>query len=479
MQLGFETLHIDKTLINALQAMNIVSPTSIQAEAIPLIKAGKDVIAQSQTGTGKTLAYLLPMLEKIDRDLKQLQVLVLVPTRELGMQIIHEIEKLTKQSGIMGQSLIGGASVNRQIDKLRLHPQIVVGTPGRVLELIKVKKLSMHYVRSIVVDEVDQVFDLGSMLEVEAILKSAMRDRQILFFSATITDAIQAAALRWMNEPAMIHINPTKRAAETLEHLYFVCEEREKIDTLRRLIRLYNPKAAIVFINETDDAAEVLQKLRYVGLSMEALYGEASKQDRAKAMSGFREGRFQLLLATDVAARGLDLSEVTHVINLDLPVDADHYIHRAGRTGRMGRKGTVISIVARKQQFIIDKYAKLLGVDFVQRDMYEGKVVAPDQKREPKPTPVRTMQKDALRDQKDQNGFSAEEKRQTPRRAAASAQSAGTVKQPPVQTKATGQPPALPKASNRNKSERERDRKNKGAPKWLKDKSNKEQPNPS
>jgi superfamily II DNA/RNA helicase len=395
--------------------------------------------------------------------LKQLQVMVLVPTRELGMQINHEIEKLTKQSGIMAQSLIGGASISRQIDKLRLHPQIVVGTPGRVLELIKVKKLSMHHVRSIVVDEVDQVFDLGSMVEVEAVLKSAMRDRQILFFSATITEAIQAAALRWMKEPAVIHINPTQRAAETLEHLYFVCEEREKIDTLRRLIRLYNPKAAIVFINETDDAAEVVQKLRYVGLSMEALYGEASKQDRAKAMSGFREGRFQLLLATDVAARGLDLSEVTHVINLDLPVDADHYIHRAGRTGRMGRKGTVISIVARKQQFIIDKYAKLLGVDFVQRDMYEGKVVAPDQKREPKSAPVRTIQNDALSVQ----DFSVEEKQQTPRRAAASAQSSGTVKQP-----ASAQHPASPKASNRNKSERERDRKNKGAPKWLKEKSN-------
>jgi ATP-dependent RNA helicase DeaD len=448
MQPSFSTLHIEPSFLLSLEAMNILSPTPIQAEAIPLILAGKDVIAQSQTGTGKTLAYLLPTLQKINSGLKQLQVMVLVPTRELGMQIMHEIEKLTEHSGILAQPLIGGASVSRQIEKLRQHPQIVVGTPGRILELIKVKKLSMHHVQSIVVDEVDQVFDLGSMIEVEAILKSAMRDRQILFFSATISDAIQTSAMRWMKDPAMIHINPAQRAAETLEHLYFVCEEREKIDTLRRLIRMYNPKSAIVFINETDDAAEVVQKLRYVGLSMEALYGEASKQDRARAMSGFREGRFQLLLATDVAARGLDLAEVTHVINLDLPVDADHYIHRAGRTGRMGRRGTVISIVARKQQFIIDKYAKTLGVSFIQKEMYEGKVVEPGQAHSLKANlPDRTaaikLEKAPLNPMKENVVVKNEQRVSAPK--------------PPV----------------KSKNARERDRKNKGAPKWLKDKPNK------
>jgi ATP-dependent RNA helicase DeaD len=457
MQPSFNTLHIDPSLLLPLQAMNILSPTAIQAEAIPLILAGKDVIAQSQTGTGKTLAYLLPTLQKIDSELKQLQVMVLVPTRELGMQIIHEIEKLTEHSSILAQPLIGGASVSRQIEKLRQHPQIVVGTPGRILELIKVKKLSMHHVQAIVVDEVDQVFDLGSMVEVESILKSAMRDRQILFFSATISDAIQTSAMRWMKDPAMIHINPAQRAAETLEHLYFVCEEREKIDTLRRLIRLYNPKSAIVFINETDDAAEVVQKLRYVGLAIEALYGEASKQDRARAMNGFREGRFQLLLATDVAARGLDLAEVTHVINLDLPVDADHYIHRAGRTGRMGRPGTVISIVARKQQFIIDKYAKTLGVSFIQKDMYEGKIVEPEQVQSSKANlPNRTEPKEskAALQKKSENSSAV-----------------------PIEDKAAviknEQRASAPKPPVKSKSARERDRKNKGAPKWLKDKANK------
>ncbi|QGQ94874.1 DEAD/DEAH box helicase [Paenibacillus psychroresistens] len=461
MQTSFEALQIAPALLAPLQAMQIVSPTPIQAEAIPLILAGKDVIAQSQTGTGKTLAYLLPTLHRVDQDLKQLQVMVLVPTRELGMQIIHEIEKLTEHSSILAQPLIGGASVSRQIEKLRLHPQIVVGTPGRILELIKVKKLSMHYVQTIVVDEVDQVFDLGSMIEVEAILKSAMRDRQILFFSATISKAIEAAAMRWMKEPALVHINPAQKAAETLEHLYFVCEEREKIDTLRRLVRLYNPKAAIVFINETDDAAEVVQKLSYVGLTIEALFGEASKQDRARAMSGFREGRFQLLLATDVAARGLDLIEVTHVFNLDLPVDADHYIHRAGRTGRMGRKGTVISIVARKQQFIMDKYAKTLGVTFEQKDMYEGRVVNPGLQKVNKPDPI-----------------IATNTAKAPTLTPPSSKGEETVKAAyvPVNERAgkAASSPSAPKATlKKAKTNRERDRKNKGAPKWLKEKANK------
>ena len=462
MQPSFEALRIDPALLLPLQAMNIESPTPIQAEAIPLILAGKDVIAQSQTGTGKTLAYLLPTLHNIDQSLKQLQVMILVPTRELGMQIIHEIEKLTEHSPILAQSLIGGASVSRQIEKLRLHPQIIVGTPGRILELIKVKKLSMHYVQTIVVDEVDQVFELGSMFEVEAILKSAMRDRQILFFSATISNAIQAAALRWMNEPALVHINPTQKAAETLEHLYFVCEEREKIDTLRRLIRLYNPQSAIVFINETDDAAEVVQKLSYVGLTIEALFGEASKQERARAMSGFREGRFQLLLATDVAARGLDLTEVSHVINLDLPVDADHYIHRAGRTGRMGRKGTVISIVERKQQFIMDKYAKILGVTFEQKDMYEGRIVDPEQPKVSKLNPVNPINP---------------AKPITPQ--SSNVQKQEGLKEASVSNreriKKNDSLPTTPKPLVKKAKIRERDRKNKGAPKWLKEKGEKKE----
>jgi len=501
----FESLHLEPNLVLILNQMNISTPTLIQKEAIPQVIAGRDVIAQSQTGTGKTLAYLLPLLQKIDAGLKQLQVMVVVPTRELGMQIMQVIDWFTPTLGVVAQSLIGGVSLQRQMDKLRLHPQIVVGTPGRIQELIKLKKLSMHYVQSIVVDEVDQVFDLGSKNEVEYLLKSTLRDRQVLFFSATITDNIQAAAELWMKEPVIIQIEPVHRIAESLEHLYFVCEKRDKIDTLRRVVRHYNPRSAIIFINETEDIAEVVEKLRYVGLSIEALYGEADKLDRAKVMSGFRAGRFQLLLATDVAARGLDLSEVSHVFNLELPVDADHYVHRAGRTGRMGRGGTVISIVEPKQQFIIAKYARTLGVVFTSKAMSGGKAIEADSVK-PKASQKQSLTKDHMEGHREghMEGHTkspAMGRREGHTKSQAMGHMEGHTKSPPMdrreghmegrmdnrrgnkgaphnqaQVDTLNKKPASTQTSanprKQMKHDRELNRKNKGAPKWLKGKMN-------
>lgn len=489
---SFEALPISADLARRLREREITEPTPIQEQAIPLISEGIDVIAESQTGTGKTLAYLLPILDKIDVGLKQTQALVLVPTRELGMQIVQEAERLSEGTKRIIQPLIGGASLSRQVDKLRLHPHLVVGTPGRVQELIKLRKLSMHYVKTIVVDEVDQVFDLGSAQEVEIILKSALRDRQILFFSATVTDTIRKTAERWMKEPQTIHIHPEHKVSETLEHLYFVSAAREKIDMLRRLVRTLNPRSAIVFINDTDDVAEVVAKLKFAGLSIEALYGEAGKQERAKVMNGFREGRFQLLLATDVAARGLDIPSVTHVFNLDLPIDADHYVHRAGRTGRMGRRGTVVSLAETRERAILGKFAKALAVPFHEKELYSGRVVSPEENR-------------SVRARRERDPQAPQQPRGASGPAAAGPEAAGAQPEPgrgPAHADRAAKPaggtaeaagrsvrpagpkpggaaalsarkptPAAPKA---RKAERERDRKNKGAPKWLKDKPAKE-----
>ncbi|MCS7458925.1 DEAD/DEAH box helicase [Paenibacillus doosanensis] len=464
---GFATLHIDDIYVRKLQALNITTPSPIQAEAIPVILEGKDVVAQSQTGSGKTLAYTLPLLHKIDKTSKDVQGIVLVPTRELGVQIVSTLEQLTEGSGIRVQSLIGGAAISRQIDRLKLRPQIVVGTPGRVLELLKLRKLTMHHVQVAVVDEVDQVFELGSMHEVEAIFKGMLRERQLLFFSATLPPQVQAVIDRWMREPAFVQVNPEQRTSQTLEHQYFVCEERDKIDTLRRIVRLYNPPAAIVFINETDDVAEVVSKLQFAGLSIEALYGDAGKQDRAKVMQAFRSGKFQLLLATDIAARGLDIPHVTHVINLDPPIDADHYVHRVGRTGRMGKKGTAVSIITHKERFIINKFAKTLGIDIEEKEMAYGKVIDPGQRRgasravprsrvEPAGRPA--AESELAENRKSASGKSAEPRAKLSSLAAKAAPG-GAAK------------PSSPQA--KRKPERERDRKNKGAPRWLKEKQNK------
>lgn len=469
---GFASLQIEDSYVRRLQEMEIVTPSPIQTEAIPVIMGGKDVVAQSQTGSGKTLAYSLPLLHKIDKNSKDVQAVVLVPTRELGVQIVHTLEQLTEGSGIRVQSLIGGAAISRQIDRLKLRPQVVVGTPGRVLELLKLRKLSMHYVRYMVVDEVDQVFELGSMHEVEAIFKGMQRERQVLFFSATLPEPVQAVIDRWMSEPAFVQVNPEQRTSQTLEHLFFVSEERDKIDTLRRIIRLYNPPAAIVFINETDDVAEVVGKLQYAGLSIEALYGDAGKQDRAKVMQSFRNGKFQLLLATDIAARGLDIPHVTHVINLDPPVDADHYVHRVGRTGRMGKKGTAVSIITPKERFIINKFAKTLGITIEEKEMAFGKVINPGERRGgPRPA-SRTRVEPARRSNSEAFGETAASPREnTARTDALKAKTASLATKP--KAKPAAPKPATIADKRRAEREREKDRKNKGAPRWLKDKQNK------
>ncbi|MBO9607607.1 MAG: DEAD/DEAH box helicase [Paenibacillaceae bacterium] len=474
---GFDTLlPVAAPWAERLRELGIAEPTPVQAEAIPQLIAGRDALVQSQTGTGKTLAYLLPVLQGIDAASKRTQAVVLVPTRELGMQIVRVAEALTAGSGIGVQPLIGGAALQRQIEKLRLHPQLVVGTPGRVLELIKKKKLSMHEVRTIVVDEVDQVFELGSMQDAEAVMASARRDRQLAFVSATMPDALQSVADRWLRTPAVIRPGTERRVADTLTHLFFVSDRRDKIDTLRKLIRLYDPVSAIIFVSDTEDVGEAAAKLVYGGLDVEALYGEAGKQDRTNVMNRFRGGRGKLLLATDIAARGLDLPEVTHVFNFDTPHEADRYVHRAGRTGRMGRSGTVVSIVEERERYVIERLAKQLGVTFAEKAMYAGKVVAPEENRSAAAKRARAEARErseAGGGSGSGSGAGARERSEAGGGGSGSGagarerSEAGGGSGSGAGARARGEAGG---AAAQRKSERERDRKNKGAPRWLKQK---------
>ncbi|GIP41246.1 hypothetical protein J31TS4_45260 [Paenibacillus sp. J31TS4] len=510
MQPTFDTLPIGEAWLSRLQALGIHEPTPVQAEAIPLLHANKDVIVQSQTGTGKTLAYLLPLLDRIDPAEKKVQAVVLVPTRELGMQIVDVAGKLTEGTSILAQPLIGGASVARQLEKLKLHPQLVVGTPGRIAELLKTRKLTMHHVRTIVLDEADQVFQLSSVKEVETILSGALRDRQLAFFSATIPDELIGVADRWMNEPVRLTAGPPEAAPAKVEHLYLVCEDRDRIDTLRRAIRTLQPKKAIIFITDTEVAAEVEGKLRYSGLRIGSLYGDADKLARSKVIRQFREGRLPLLLATDVAARGLDFPDITHVFHFEPAADADHYLHRSGRTGRMGRSGTVVSLVTEKERFILDKFAKRLGISFERKRLYGGELTGPGERRgraaeeprsgraeagapsEPgrpaeragrgsapqKPAGARPPSGAGLTREDAAGGPSAERaaERRAPLGGAAAGKPARSgaerAGEPSARTSAAG--PAPGKAKAEFKEARHRDRKNKGAPKWLKEKRDRE-----
>lgn len=445
----FTTLGITEDLAARLGEFGIHTPSPVQAEAIPQVLEGKDVLATSQTGTGKTLAYLLPVLQSIDTESKAVQKVILAPTQELAIQIVREGERYGEVRGIGVLGLIGGASAKRQLEKLKLHPQLIVGTPGRVRELIEIKKLKMHAVTTIVVDEVDQVFNLGAAGDVERILRSAMRDRQLVFLSATVSPQTAELVKREMDRPVEIGINPELRTPSALEHYYFVSEERDRIDMVRRIFRHYKTDRAIVFVNATADLAEVEAKLNYAGLSAAALYGDADKMTRSKVLNAFREGRTQLLVASDVAARGLDIEGLGMVINYDPPMNAEFYTHRAGRTGRMGRSGMVISIVTDRQTFIMKKFNRELGITIEEKALYGGKVRSP---REVSSGAARTANSGSFTRAKENN----------PAR-----QSQG---KPAKVSGQTGTRSTSGKVSQERQSERERDRKNKGAPKWLKNK---------
>ncbi|RCX19747.1 superfamily II DNA/RNA helicase [Fontibacillus phaseoli] len=497
---SFTGLGLDDTLAAKLADYGIMEPSPVQAECIPAALAGRDVLAQSQTGTGKTLAYLLPLLQNIDADGKNLQGLILAPTQELAMQIVREAEKYGEARGIRVQALIGGAAIKRQLERLKLHPQLIVGTPGRIREILALRKLKLHTVRTVVVDEVDQMFQLGGTADLEHILRGTLRERQLLFLSATVNPEIRTLAGREMKEALEIGIEPEHRTSKSVEHLYFI-SERDKIDILRRIIRHYNPARSIVFINNTADIGEVEAKMNFVGLSAGALYGDADKIVRSVTLRKFREGKIRVLVATDVAARGLDIEELSLVVNLDPPIDSEHYVHRVGRTGRMGRKGLAVSIISPKEEFIMRKFSRELGIGIALRDLYGGEVIDPQapssgrgsgQGRQSGPGQGRAQGRGYEQEPERSSGRSAGGTRREgtgnakPGPASSgrgSGAGAGAAQAPAVREAgrqarngsgagSAGTRNAAPGGARKNNSKQ--DRKNKGAPKWLKDKQSRD-----
>lgn len=447
----FTSIGVAQDLEALLAQHGINQPSPVQAQTIPVILEGKDVVSKSQTGTGKTLAYLLPLLQSIKNDIKGTQKLIIAPTQELAMQIVREAQRYGADRGIGVQGLIGGAAVKRQIEKLREHPELVVGTPGRLKELITLKKLKMHNVSTIVIDEADQVFQLGGVSDVEFVLKSALRDRQLIFLSATIDEHTALLAKREMKEPVQIGIEPDRATAAGLEHYYFVEESRNKIDMLRRLVRQYKPDRAIVFVNATEDIGEVEAKMNHLGLPAAALYGDADKVTRSNVLAAFRNGKIQLLIASEVAARGLDIEGLPMVINYDPAFDSEHYVHRAGRTGRMGRSGIVLSIVDETQIFIMRKFARELGIELQERVLFGGKVLEADPRPDTRP---------------EGHSFSRKPGKSSDRKPAPNSKTSGSRANLSAQRSAGNKP-----SGTASRSDRDQNRKNKGAPKWSKDRA--------
>lgn len=350
--------------------------TTVQMKTIPYILEGKDVIAESPTGTGKTLSYLIPTLEKIDVDRRGVQAVILASSQELCMQILGEIQKWSEGSGIRNASFIGGANPKRQLEKLKKSPQVVVGTPGRVLELIKQKKLKMHEVKTVVLDEGDQLLIPEHLTTVRHIVNSPLADRQVLVFSATLPAVTEDLARGLTNNPELIKITRDETInAEKVDHVYLVCEQREKIDLLQKVARLSGIKA-LAFLNDIGSASIAVTKMNFKGISASVLHSDLKKLERQAALKKFRDGESTMLIATDVAARGLDIKGITHVVHVDFPKEINQYVHRSGRTGRFGASGTVVALVTEREERELKKFYRELGLTGQKKIFFKGELVS-------------------------------------------------------------------------------------------------------
>ena len=361
--MSFSDLGIIPALESALAADGITEPTAIQVEAIPALLAGKNAYLSSETGTGKTLAYLLPLFAQIDPGQRTLQVIIVVPTHELAMQIFAVGRDLAQQAGlhIRVQALIGGVSTKRQLEKLKSKPHIIVGTPGRISELIKIRKIKPHTVKSIIVDEVDRLLVGESLTEIRGIIKATLRERRLVFVSATQrAETSQEAAVL---APDLVQIRAgADQVNAAIEHFYIECEERDKPEVLRKLLRALRPERAIVFMHRNANAEVLAAKLAHHQIAVVDLHGAHDNARRKKAIDDFRQADAKVLIASDIAARGLDIRGVSHVFNFDIPTQSKDYLHRVGRTSRAGSAGCAVSLMTAQELRLVKRYRSELDI---------------------------------------------------------------------------------------------------------------------
>lgn len=342
----FNELALKKEIISSLEELGFEEPTPIQQEAIPHALEGKDLIGQAQTGTGKTAAFGLPMLNKIQAQDTSIQGLVIAPTRELAIQVQEEIFRLGKGQRAKVYVVYGGSPIGKQIDRIqRSKPQIVVGTPGRILDLIKRKVLKLDQVQTLVLDEADEMLNMGFIEDIKAIIEPTPKSRQTLLFSATMPAAIKELGSQFLVDPVHVKIKASQMTADLIEQFFVKCKDYEKFDAMTRFLEVQNPTQAIVFCRTKKRVDEVGRGLTLRGFNAELIHGDITQQKRTSVINDFRKGIVEILVATDVAARGLDISGVTHVYNYDIPQDPESYVHRIGRTGRAGQDGMSITFV--------------------------------------------------------------------------------------------------------------------------------------
>lgn len=379
----FEDLKLSREMKRAIADMGFEEATPIQSLALPHILDGKDVIGQAQTGTGKTAAFGIPVLENLDASVKGVQAVILCPTRELAIQVAEEIKKLSKYKKTTVLPVYGGQPIERQIKALKRGVQIIIGTPGRVMDHIHRRTLRMDHVKMIILDEADEMLDMGFRDDIEFVLEHIPEERQMLLFSATMSPQILGITRKYQNKPEMLKVAHQELTVPEIEQIYFEVREQMKLDVLTRLIDMHNLKLALVFCNTKRRVDRLVGHLQTRGYFADGLHGDMSQNQRDRVMNKFRKGQIEILVATDVAARGIDVDDVEAVFNYDVPNNEEYYVHRIGRTGRAGRKGQAFTFVSGKEIYQlrdIQRYTKvrieqqkipsLREVEEVKRDMF-------------------------------------------------------------------------------------------------------------
>jgi ATP-dependent RNA helicase DeaD len=367
MTLSFQSLGLSEAAVNQLETLGFTTPTTIQVQAIPQLLAGRDVVGQSQTGTGKTAAFSLPMLERIDTENRAVQALILTPTRELASQVAEAIRTFSSNRRLSIVTVCGGQSMERQVRSLQRGAQIVVGTPGRVIDLLDRRDLKLDQVSWVVLDEADEMLSMGFIDDVKKILKQAPVERQTACFSATMPRPIRELVNKFLKSPATVTVEQPKATPSRIEQrVYMVPRGWTKAKALQPILELEDPEAALIFVRTRRAAAELTSQLQAAGHSVDEYHGDLSQSQRERLLSRFRAGQVRWVVATDIAARGLDVDHLTHVINYDLPDQVESYIHRIGRTGRAGKTGIAISLISsferRKLNLIERKVRQTLDV---------------------------------------------------------------------------------------------------------------------
>ncbi|MFZ1898799.1 DEAD/DEAH box helicase [Methanoregula sp.] len=369
-RLQFSDLSLSKEIAKAIENMGFEEPTPIQALAIPLIQAGRDVTAQAQTGTGKTSAFGIPVIENIDASQRVVQAIVLCPTRELAIQIAEEFSHLLAHlPKISVLPVYGGQPIERQLKALAHGVHIVIGTPGRVMDHLKRRTLSLDNVSVVVLDEADQMLDMGFRDDIERILKRVPQKRQTLLFSATMPQPIIEISKRFQNKPEFVRVEYQELTVPATEQSYVEVRDRDKLEALCRVIDVVDPHLAIIFCNTKRGAEDLAGRVRARGYRAEELHGDMKQSQRDRVMGGFRKGTIDILIATDVAARGIDVEDVDIVINYDVPQDVEYYVHRIGRTGRAGKSGRAITLVTSRDLTKIREIQKYIKVQIPRKPL--------------------------------------------------------------------------------------------------------------